>query len=84
MACSCKTPSRLAFSWLFGILCSALVYYVLCVYISPPTDSFTEEAVYPPKTIEEEEERLRSLGRTGSVESDLDTPADEKKESDFV
>ena len=55
------------------------------MYVSPPVNSFTEEAVYPPKTIEEEEERLRSLGRTASMGSktDLDTPADEK-DPDFV
>lgn len=64
---------------------AALIYYVLCVYISPPVNSFTDEAVYPPKTVEEEEERLRSLGRTASLRSKtgLDTPADEKG-SDFV
>lgn len=74
-----------SFSWLFGILTAALIYYVICVYISPPVDSFSE-AVYPPKTIEEEEERLRSLGRRASLESEADTPAEdpEKKESDFV
>ncbi|KIM73717.1 hypothetical protein PILCRDRAFT_828851 [Piloderma croceum F 1598] len=74
-----------AFSWLFGILCAALIYYVLCVYISPPVDSFIDEAVYPPKTVEEEQERLRSLGRSASLGSktDLDTPSDEK-EADFV
>lgn len=73
-----------SFSWLFGILTSAFIYYVLCVYISPPLDSWIEVAVYPPKTIEEEEERLRSLGRTSTLEADMDTPSDEKKESDFV
>jgi hypothetical protein len=36
-------------------------------------------------TVEEEEERLRSLGRTASLGSgSAGTPADEKKESDFV
>ena len=34
-------------------------------------------------TIEEEEERLRSIGVTVIQESNLDTPTDEK-ESDFV
>jgi len=74
-----------SFSWLFGILTAALIYYVLCVYVSPPVDSFSDEAVYPPKTLEEEEERLRSLGRTASLGSDaVGTPSDEKKEADFV
>jgi len=73
-----------SFSWLFGIFTATLIHYVLSVYIAPPVDSFSEVAVYPPRTIEEEEERLRSLGRTASLEADLDTPDDEKKESDFV
>jgi len=72
-----------SFSWLFGILMAALIYYVICVYISPPVDSFSD-AVYPPKTIEEEEERLRSLGRRASLESEADAEEPEKKESDFV
>jgi len=71
-----------SFSWLFGILNAALIYYVLCVYVSPPYKSFCDEAVYPPRTIEEEEERLRSLGHI-SVESELGTPTDEK-DPDYV
>jgi NCS1 nucleoside transporter family len=76
-----------AFSWLFGILTAALIYYVLCVYISPPIDSFTDTASYPPQTIEEEDERLRNLGRK-SLESDADASNDVKTdmeiESGFV
>lgn len=55
------------------------------MYIAPPVDSLIYEAVYPPKTVEEEQERLRSLGRSASLGSktDLDTPSDEK-EADFV
>jgi len=63
-----------SFSWLFGILMSTAIYYVLCTYISPPVSSLSPVAVYPPKTIEEEEERLRTLGRHSP---ELDTP-DEK------
>lgn len=62
---------------------SALVYYVINVYISPPVGTLSDVAVYPPRTIEEEEERLRSLGINSSTES-MDTPSDEKKESDFL
>ena len=62
---------------------AALIYYVLCTYVSPPFDSFSEVAVYPPKTIEEEEERLRSLGRKGS-EAELDTPSVEKDEAELM
>jgi NCS1 family nucleobase:cation symporter-1 len=70
-----------SFSWLFGILVAALIYYVICTCISPPIASFSAEAVYPPKTIEEEQERLRSLGRTASSGylEEVDTPTDEKK-----
>ena len=55
------------------------------MYISPPLDSFTDEAVYPPQTVAEEQERLRSLGRTASLDTaaDMFTSADEKK-SDLV
>lgn len=41
---------------------AAFIYYILCTYISPPTASLSEVAVYPPKTIEEEDARLRELG----------------------
>lgn len=55
------------------------------MYISPPVGSLTDVAVYPPKTIEEEQERLRSLGRIGDPDyQDLETPTDEKKEADFA
>jgi hypothetical protein len=54
------------------------------VYVSPPTDSFTDVPVYPPMTIQEEEERVRSLGKIATPDSNLGTPADEKTESDFV
>jgi hypothetical protein len=60
------------------------IYYVLSVYVSPPTDSFTDVPVYPPMTIQEEEERVRSLGKIATPDSNLGTPADEKTESDFV
>jgi NCS1 family nucleobase:cation symporter-1 len=50
---------------------------VICVYISPPVSSLSPVAVYPPKTIEEEEERLRSLGHSDSS-PDIPTPSDEK------
>jgi hypothetical protein len=41
-------------------------------------------AVYRPKTVEEEQERIRPLSRASTPESDLDTPADEKKAADFA
>jgi NCS1 family nucleobase:cation symporter-1 len=65
----------------FLFLRAATIYYVLSVYVSPPTDSFTDLPVYPPMTIQEEEERIRSRS---TPESNLGTPGDEKAESDFV
>ncbi|KIM37909.1 hypothetical protein M413DRAFT_30565 [Hebeloma cylindrosporum] len=73
-----------SFSWLFGIFTSALLYYVISVYISPPVGTLSAVAAYPPRTIEDEDERLRSLGFNASVESVLVTPSDEKKEIDLV
>ncbi|KAF2473516.1 uncharacterized protein BDR25DRAFT_333038 [Lindgomyces ingoldianus] len=41
------------FAWIFGFTLSFLVHYVICTYISVPTESLVEEAAYPPKTSEE-------------------------------
>ncbi|KAJ4304978.1 hypothetical protein N0V90_000506 [Kalmusia sp. IMI 367209] len=38
-----------SFAWLFGFHVSMLVHYVICTYISTPTESIIEEAVYPPQ-----------------------------------
>ncbi|KAF2687403.1 hypothetical protein K458DRAFT_333812 [Lentithecium fluviatile CBS 122367] len=38
-----------SFAWIFGFHLSMLSHYVICTYISPPTASIIEEAVYPPK-----------------------------------
>jgi len=37
-----------AFAWLYGFFTTLPTYYVICKYISPPTASLLEEAVYPP------------------------------------
>jgi cytosine/uracil/thiamine/allantoin permease len=37
------------FAWIFGFFLSMLVHYVLCTYVSVPTDSIIDEAVYPPQ-----------------------------------
>jgi hypothetical protein len=39
---------------------STLIYYFLCIYVSPPTSSLSPVAVYP-LTIEEEEARLNPI-----------------------
>jgi NCS1 family nucleobase:cation symporter-1 len=79
-----------AFSWLFGITMAASIYYVICTYISPPTSSFSEVAVYPPQTIEEEEARVRERagkdldGGKVTPTDEKEAPIDVKEASDFV
>lgn len=36
------------FAWLFGFTVAVLSYYVICTYISPPTESLVDVAVLPP------------------------------------
>jgi NCS1 family nucleobase:cation symporter-1 len=36
------------FAWIFGFVFSLLSYYVICIWISPPTSAQVEKAVYPP------------------------------------
>jgi len=43
------------FSWIWGFCVCVTLYYVICTYVSPPTESFVEVAVYPPRTEEEEQ-----------------------------
>ena len=44
------TPLQIyTFAWIFGFFTSMLIYYVICTYVSPPTKSMIEEAVYPPQ-----------------------------------
>lgn len=38
-----------SFAWIFGFTSSMFSYYVICTYISSPTESIIEEAVYPPQ-----------------------------------
>ncbi|KAF2791929.1 hypothetical protein K505DRAFT_308590, partial [Melanomma pulvis-pyrius CBS 109.77] len=35
------------FAWIFGFFMSMLVHYVICTYVSVPTESIIQEAVYP-------------------------------------
>lgn len=41
------------FAWIFGFFTSLVVYYVICTYISVPTQSLVEFAVYPAQKGEE-------------------------------
>ena len=36
------------FAWIFGFFASMLIYYVICTWVSPPTESMVDEAIYPP------------------------------------
>jgi nucleobase:cation symporter-1, NCS1 family len=53
------------FAWTFGFFLSMLVHYVVCTYVSVPTESIIEYAVYPPKKGEESPPMLE--GEDGSV-----------------
>ncbi|KAI9893975.1 MAG: hypothetical protein M1814_004745 [Vezdaea aestivalis] len=41
------------FAWMWGFVNSFLVYFVICKYISPPTETLVLDAVYPPQRGEE-------------------------------
>jgi NCS1 family nucleobase:cation symporter-1 len=42
-----------SFAWIFGFTLSMLTHYVICTYVSVPTASIIEEAVYPPSAGDE-------------------------------
>jgi len=44
---------------MWGFVVCLLGYWFICKFISPPTASFSEVAVFPPHTVEEEEEMER-------------------------
>jgi nucleobase:cation symporter-1, NCS1 family len=66
------------FSWMWGITVCTLLYYVICTYVSPPTESFVDVAVFPPRTEEEEQAQINS--RLGIVESTSETGSLDKGE----
>jgi len=37
-----------AWAWIYGYITTSTSYYVICKWISPPTESIVSEAVYPP------------------------------------
>jgi nucleobase:cation symporter-1, NCS1 family len=65
------------FSWLWGFVMCALIYYVICRFISPPTASYVDVAVFPPKT--EEEEAALIAGSQIVEGTPSDTPSIDKK-----
>jgi hypothetical protein len=58
------------FSWMWGFVTCTILYYVVCKYISPPTESFVDVAVFPPRTVEEEEARVLMAQQQDSPDSD--------------
>ena len=64
------------FSWMWGFVVCVLMYYVICKYVSPPTESLVEVAVFPPRT--EEEEQALAAGNV--IEAPSDTDSFERKE----
>lgn len=44
---------------MWGFVVCVTGYWVICKFISPPTASFSEVSVFPPRTVEEEEEMVR-------------------------
>jgi nucleobase:cation symporter-1, NCS1 family len=77
------------FSWMWGFVTCVIVYYVISTYISPPTESLIDVAVFPPRTEEEEQALINrttvSVGTpsdTGSIEKKLDHQVIETKISD--
>ncbi|KAL6706559.1 hypothetical protein ACN47E_005315 [Coniothyrium glycines] len=67
------------FAWTFGFFISMLVHYVICTYISVPTGSLVEVAVYPPQ-LGEEDTILE--GEDGSVQETYISK--EKKATDMA
>lgn len=65
------------FSWLWGFFMCAGLYYAIC-RISPPTESFVEVAVFPPKT-EEEEAALIAASQAVLEGTPSEAPSIDKK-----
>jgi nucleobase:cation symporter-1, NCS1 family len=76
------------FSWMWGFFSCVVVYYVICKYISPPVDSFSEVPVYPPRTEEEEQALINANAamagtpETDSIDKNLDVNITEVKLAD--
>lgn len=62
------------FSWMWGITVCTILYYVICTYISPPTESLVDVPVFPPRTVEEEQaQELLNRGVIGEVPSETES-----------
>jgi len=49
-------------AWFFSFATAFVMYYIICKWISPPTDSLVAEAKYPPATLEEEKLAKEEMG----------------------
>lgn len=62
------------FSWMWGFVSCVVLYYILCTYISPPTASLVDVAVFPPHTEEEEQAMVEAnLAEATGHSSDVDS-----------
>ena len=57
------------FSWGWGFVTCTVLYYVVCTYISPPTESLVDVAVFPPRTEEEEQAQINGTFGVAGPES---------------
>lgn len=79
------------FSWMWGFVSCVVLYYIVCTYISPPTESLVEDAVFPPRTEEEEQALINGSvvgvttpSETGSLDKKLEAGIDTKLADDKV
>ena len=68
------------FSWMWGFVVCVIMYYVICTYVSPPTESLVEVPVFPPRTEEEEQ----ALAAGSVIEATSDSDSFEKKDKGAV
>jgi nucleobase:cation symporter-1, NCS1 family len=70
------------FSWMWGFVMCVILYYVLCKYIAPPTESLVDEPVFPPRTEEEEQAQAASNAALIGELSSSETGSLEKQKLD--
>lgn len=56
------------FAWLYGLFCSMAVYYIICTWISPQTESLIDVAVLPPQRGDLEAPQIMEGVAAGEVE----------------
>lgn len=68
-----------SFAWMFGFTVSVLSYWVICTYISPPTESLVDIAVLPPG---KSDEALVDAEQGSASEKAVEIAVGEKEMSD--